>query len=306
MEKNMSKSISKQNNAMVNFASKFNIDVHVMEKTLRDTVFKQSGDEQITNEQMVALMIVASEYGLNPFTKEIYAFPDKQGGIIPVVGVDGWSRLINSRPSFNGMDFNQSDKMVKIDENSKNCPEWIEVIIHHKDRQHPTVVREYLDEVYKKAAYSQRYKKAFPGPWQTHTKRMLRHKAMIQGGRVAFGYSGIYDDDEAQNILENHEIKVINPEPEEKQTNSRVDMVKSKIEKKAECEPIMTVDDKEALLKKINACDSLIGLNDLQGEGAAFSGTEHHQELVNAFVAKRDKLKEENSTKKGDRDEYMA
>ncbi|WP_032251724.1 recombinase RecT, partial [Escherichia coli] len=44
--------------------------------------------------QFIALLIVANQYGLNPWTKEIYAFPDKQNGIVPVVGVDGWSRII--------------------------------------------------------------------------------------------------------------------------------------------------------------------------------------------------------------------
>jgi len=40
------------------------------------------------------------------------------------------------------------------------------------------------------------------GPWQSHPKRMLRHKAMIQCARLAFGYGGIYDQDEAERIVE--------------------------------------------------------------------------------------------------------
>ncbi|MGL4675132.1 MAG: recombinase RecT, partial [Wohlfahrtiimonas sp.] len=39
------------------------------------------------------------------------------------------------------------------------------------------------------------------GPWQSHPKRMLRHKAMIQCARLAFSFTGIYDEDEAKNIL---------------------------------------------------------------------------------------------------------
>ena len=31
---------------------------------------------------------------------------------------------------------------------------------------------------------------------------MLRHKAMIQCARLAFGYAGIYDQDEAERIVE--------------------------------------------------------------------------------------------------------
>lgn len=39
-------------------------------------------------------------------------------------------------------------------------------------------------------------------PWKTHPKRMMRHKAMIQCARLAFGLAGIYDQDEAERIIE--------------------------------------------------------------------------------------------------------
>jgi hypothetical protein len=65
----------------------------------------------------------------------------------------------------------------------------VECIVYRKDREHPVVIREYLDECYRKT-----------GPWQSHTKRMLRHKALIQGYRTAFGFHGIYDEDEAQRM----------------------------------------------------------------------------------------------------------
>ncbi|RAP66751.1 recT family protein [Candidatus Erwinia dacicola] len=62
---------------------------------------------EATDAQFTALLIVANQYGLNPFTKEIYAFPDKQNGIVPVVGVDGWARIINGHDQFDGMEFEQ-------------------------------------------------------------------------------------------------------------------------------------------------------------------------------------------------------
>lgn len=64
------------------------VDPQELITTLRQTAFK--GDA--SDAQFIALLIVANQYGLNPWTKEIYAFPDKQNGIVPVVGVDGWSR----------------------------------------------------------------------------------------------------------------------------------------------------------------------------------------------------------------------
>lgn len=151
--------------------------------TLKATAFKG----QVSDAQMGALLIVANQYGLNPWTKEIYAFPDKNNGIVPVVGVDGWSRIINSHPQFDGMDFQQ-------DAESCTC------IIYRKDRSHPIRVTEWMEECRRNT-----------GPWQTHPKRMLRHKAMIQAARIAFGFVGIFDQDEAERIVENAPAKVIDP-----------------------------------------------------------------------------------------------
>lgn len=144
-------------------------------ETLKATAFKG----QVSDAQMTALMVVANQYGLNPWTREIYAFPDKNNGIVPVVGVDGWSRIINNHPQFDGMDFEQ-------DGESCTC------IIYRKDRSHPVKVTEYMSECRRPNAL----------PWNSHPRRMLRHKAMIQCARLAFGYGGIFDQDEAERIVE--------------------------------------------------------------------------------------------------------
>jgi hypothetical protein len=154
-------------------AERYGVSEAEMLHTLKATAFKG----QVSDAQMQALLIVADQYSLNPWTKEIYAFPDK-GGIVPVVGVDGWSRIINENSQFDGMDFAQ-------DEESCTC------IIYRKDRSHPIKVTEWMSEC-----------KRGTQPWQSHPKRMLRHKAMIQCARLAFGYTGIYDEDEAQRIVE--------------------------------------------------------------------------------------------------------
>lgn len=144
-------------------------------ETLKATAFKG----QVSDAQMTALLVVANQYQLNPWTKEIYAFPDRQNGIVPVVGVDGWARIINSHPQFDGMEFEQ-------DEESCTC------IMYRKDRARPVKVTEWMVEC----------KRANVGPWQSHPRRMLRHKAMIQCARLAFGFGGIFDHDEAERIIE--------------------------------------------------------------------------------------------------------
>jgi hypothetical protein len=89
---------------LAKMGERFSVDGAVLQKTLSETVFKGA-----TQEQTVALLIVADQYGLNPFTKEIYAFPGKGGGIVPVVGIDGWLRIINENTQFDGMDFEQNE-----------------------------------------------------------------------------------------------------------------------------------------------------------------------------------------------------
>lgn len=154
-------------------------------QVLKSTAFK--GD--VSDAQLSALLIVAKQYGLNPWIKQIYAFPDKNNGIVPVVGVDGWTHIINTHPQYDGVEFEQDDVRC-------TC------IIYRKDRTHATKVTEYMAECKRDA-----------GPWKSHPYRMLRHKALIQCARLAFGFSGIFDTDEAERIIENMqgEPKVINP-----------------------------------------------------------------------------------------------
>jgi phage recombination protein Bet len=170
-------------------AKAFNIpgDTSELVAVLKATAFKG----QVSDAQMTALLVVANQYGLNPWTKEIYAFPDRQNGIVPVVGVDGWSRIINSDPNFDGMDFQQDDE-------SCTCT------IYRKDRSHPIRVTEWMAEC----------RRANVGPWQSHPKRMLRHKAMIQCARLAFGFVGIFEQDEAERIV-NADYQVV-PEADSK------------------------------------------------------------------------------------------
>jgi phage recombination protein Bet len=165
-------------------ANKYGLEPNRMMATLKATAFR--GD--VTNEQMAALLIVADQHNLNPWLKEIYAFPSRQG-IVPIVGVDGWARIINEHPQFDGMDFEQDDEKC-------TCR------IHRKDRAHPVAVTEYMIEC-----------KRSTDPWNTHPKRMLRHKAMIQAARLAFSFAGIYDPDEGERVLAAEEAIDVTPQP---------------------------------------------------------------------------------------------
>lgn len=159
-------------------ASKFNMTGSNLLGTLAETIFPSK--KSATPEQVQALLIVADQYGLNPFTKEVYAFPGKGGGIMPVVGIDGWLKLANNHPAFDGMDITFAD-------DEDNRPISCTCTIYRKDRGHPIVITEYYAE-----------NRRMTEPWKLNPHRMLRHRAVIQAIRVAFSFSGIYSPDETE------------------------------------------------------------------------------------------------------------
>lgn len=198
-----SRSESNVSNALFGrMAEKFNVDADELVKVLKATAFRQrAANKDITDEQLLALLIVSDQYNLNPFTKEIHAYPDNYGGIIPVVGIDGWNRIANEHPEFNGVEFVYSEALVQAEGALSPCHAWIETVVYRKDRAYPTRIREYLDECYRGPFLDERGN-PFRGPWQTHPKRLLRHKSQIQCYRISLGFVGIYDEDEALRILD--------------------------------------------------------------------------------------------------------
>jgi phage recombination protein Bet len=165
--------------ALALMATRLSVDPTKLLDTLKATCFKGA-----SNEELLALVAVSNRYGLDPLTKQIYAFPSK-GGITPVVSVDGWLHILNTQPQFDGVEFIYTD-------DSEGNPYSVTAVIHRKDRQHPTKVTEYFSECARNTE-----------PWKQFPRRMLRHKVVKESVRVAFGISGVTDEDEARDIARN-------------------------------------------------------------------------------------------------------
>jgi phage recombination protein Bet len=194
-------------------AARFGMERTAFEATLRKTVMPAA----TANEQVAAFLIVAREHSLNPFTKEIYAFPTKDGGIQPVVPIDGWLRIVNSHPSFDGMEIEEvfGDDQIQ----SVRCT------IHRKDRAHPVIVTEYYAECVRNTEQ-----------WKQKPIRMLRHKAVIQCARYAFGFAGIIDPDEAERMVDMGEAEVL---PAQEATAKRLEGLRRTLgERTTAAEPI--------------------------------------------------------------------
>ncbi|EGR4294213.1 phage recombination protein Bet [Vibrio cholerae] len=179
--------------ALIKLADRLNVDGSELQNIILNTIMPAG--KQVTQEQFVSFISVANEYKLNPLTKEIYAFPAKSGGIQPIVSIDGWLKIINQHPDFDGMEFKDN-----VDEAGKLIS--ITCRIYRKGRTHPTEMTEYMSECSRPT-----------DTWKQWPSRMLRHKATIQAARYAFGLSGIIDPDEAERYQESGAIeKDITPE----------------------------------------------------------------------------------------------
>lgn len=161
-------------------ADKYALRPDEFSKTVRATC----GLSTATPEQFAAFLIVAKQYNLNPITKEIYAFPGKGGGVVPIVSIDGWVNLVNSHGQCDGFEF-EMEHGLNGELISCTCR------MYRKDRKHPVTVTEYFVECVRSTE-----------PWKM-AHRMLRHKALIQAARYAFGFAGVYDEDEARTIADN-------------------------------------------------------------------------------------------------------
>jgi len=176
-------------NLLVQVAQQCAIEPAELQEVLMKTVMPNNSKP----ENVTAFLAVAKQHNLNPLTREIYAFPAKSGGISVVMSVDGWNKIMNQHPQFDGIEFNHST-------DEKGQVVSVTATIYRKDRQRPTVVTEFLSEC-----------NTGSQPWKQYPSRMLRHAAMKQAIRLAFGLSGITPEPDAQEE-EPPAPKVINPE----------------------------------------------------------------------------------------------
>ena len=119
--------------------------------------------------QETCLRLIA-EYRLNPRADEIDLVQFEEGRWQVFITVNGWAKLINAHPAFCGIEFSEASEL------DQGVPLWMGCAIYRTDRVKPTVVKEYFSEM-----------KTEHAAWQQMPRRMLRHRAMQQCARLAFG-----------------------------------------------------------------------------------------------------------------------
>lgn len=174
----MSEAVVEKRSPLLDMSKRLNIDSNILLGVLKKTAFRECR----TNEEFISAVIVANMYKLNPLRSEIYAFPASKGGVQPIVSVDGWCKVISGHPEFDGVEFKE------IDDKDGNLIA-VECTLYRKGFSHPIVVKEYYEEV-----------KRNTEPWRNMKRRMTRHASLKQAGRVGFGITGIYDEDDADRM----------------------------------------------------------------------------------------------------------
>lgn len=167
-------------------AGKFGVEPNRLLKCLTTQVFKQADGRQPSNEELMVLLLVCENFGLNPFNREIYAFRGKSGDIVPVVSLDGWAKIVRSQKDFNGVTFAFSSNMVKVSGCAQELPEFVECAMRLKGVDEPIVIQEFMVECFNEKS----------PVWRKWPRRMLRTRAFIQCARLAFSLTGLYDEGE--------------------------------------------------------------------------------------------------------------
>lgn len=132
-----------------------------------------------TASEMIMCMLSARESKLNPLMREIFFKRTERGEIQGLVKVDGWIKICNSHPQYDGMEF-ETEKGEDGKISAMTCLIW------RKDRSRPTRIAEEFAECARGGGEI----------WLTHPNRMMRNRTLSQCARVAFGISGIMEESE--------------------------------------------------------------------------------------------------------------
>lgn len=140
-----------------------------MIRTLQETVCKGA-----TNSQFRMFVEICKATGLNPFLKEIWFVP----GVGVIAGRDGYLRVANEHPQFDGM-----ETLVERDEAGipikATCKVW------RKDRAHPITCEAYYNEYRKSSAV-----------WTTYKSAMISKVAEVLALKRSFSINGVVTEEE--------------------------------------------------------------------------------------------------------------
>jgi phage recombination protein Bet len=137
---------------------------------IRQTVCKGASDAQFK-----MFVEVCRSTGLNPFLREVWFVAEK--GII-MAGRDGYLRIANEHPQFDGME-------TRVERDANNIPVKAVCTVWRKDRNHPVICEAYYDE----------YKKDSP-VWRQYKSAMIGKVCEVLSLKRSFSITGVVTEEE--------------------------------------------------------------------------------------------------------------
>lgn len=164
-------------------SERLGVEKGAMLSTIKAQCFRGVHPDQVSDAQLAAYVTVAQALELNPLLPGmLYAYPDRNGGIMPMIGPDGIFTLLAGNKEIEGW----STKHETIDEEAA-CT----AIIKHKR----------LGEI-TKTVFLGEWKIDSNPNWKTRPRHMLEIRALKQCARQVI--HGIpFDEDDRSEILRN-------------------------------------------------------------------------------------------------------
>lgn len=167
---------------------------------------------QLSEVSQESCLRLIAEYRLNPRADELDLIQFEEGRWQVFITVNGWAKLINAHPAFCGIEFSEASEL------DQGVPIWMGCAIYRTDRVKPIEVKEYFSEM-----------KTEHIAWQQIPRRMLRHRAMQQCARLAFGIT--VPESKPSDFLHNKLIPKMNTSESKKlpETRSHCTILKERL-----------------------------------------------------------------------------
>lgn len=177
------KPLVKGRRALDILAEHLGIDPKAMIEVIKANCFRAVDPKLVTNEQLAAFCSVAAEMKLNPLIPGmLYAYPTKNGGIMPMIGPDAVYMLLSKRDDVEGHEV--------VLENDKDGTLVAATATIYLRGKRPVVKRVYLHEWQVKTNPN----------WTTRPAHMLEIRAIKQAARMVI--HGLPLDEEEVRIVE--------------------------------------------------------------------------------------------------------
>ena len=193
----------------------------ILPNNVFDVMRQQSRFKDFTPPELVTVLAISVEHGLNPLLGHICFFKTSRG-LSHYVEIAGWNHFMNRSPDYAGDTVVMNEPPEeKVDffrewlaENTlvtspESVPWSATCTMHRKDREIPTVTEELFIEAYRRTFARQssadwkakKPKTQIEGSWDTNPTRRIRHKARQQASRECLGLA-IPDKEEAMDAAE--------------------------------------------------------------------------------------------------------